>query len=76
VGEGLIRGHHKLRHRRNGGFCWVDMHIQVDPAMTVAESHALASRIEYDIECALGAANATAHVEPDEPRATSAPASP
>lgn len=65
VREGLIRGYHKLRHRRNGGFCWVDMHVQMDPEMSVVESHAIASRIEYDIECALAPANATAHVEPD-----------
>lgn len=61
---GHIRGRHKVRVRRNGPFRWVDMHIQVPPQMTVAESHALASRIEHRIEEALGRANATAHVEP------------
>jgi len=61
---GNIRGRHKVRVRRNGPFRWVDMHLQVPPDMTVAESHAIASRIEGRIEEALGRANATAHVEP------------
>ncbi|MBL0921216.1 MAG: cation transporter [Phycisphaerales bacterium] len=63
---GRIRGRHKVRVRRNGPFRWVDMHLQVAPEMTVAESHALASRIEGRIEQALGRANATAHVEPHD----------
>lgn len=68
--RGAIAGFHKVRHRRNGEFCWVDMHIQVDPDMSVRDSHALASRIEHRIEEALGEANATAHVEPAEQQHT------
>lgn len=66
VARGAILGHHKARTRRNGRFCWVDMHIQVDAGMSVAEGHELASRIEHRIEEALGEGNATAHVEPGE----------
>ncbi len=61
---GRIRGYHKVRHRHNGAFHWVDMHLQVGGAMSVADSHALASRIEGRVEAELGRANATAHVEP------------
>jgi len=61
-----IRGYHKVRHRHQGPFHWVDMHLQVAPDLNVAESHEPASRIERRIETALGEANATAHVEPDE----------
>lgn len=64
---GRIAGRHKVRVRRQGAFRWVDMHIQVDPSMTVQDSHALASEIEHRIEQALGRANATAHIEPMEP---------
>ncbi len=63
---GRIAGRHKVRVRRQGTFRWVDMHLQVNPELTVRESHALASRIEHRIEEALGRANATAHVEPAE----------
>lgn len=61
---GQILGYHKVRHRHNGTFHWVDMHLHVDRAMSVADSHALASKIECRIEAELGRANATAHVEP------------
>ncbi len=61
---GHILGYHKVRHRHNGPFHWVDMHLQVDGAMNVADSHSVASRIEARIEKELGRANATAHVEP------------
>jgi cation diffusion facilitator family transporter len=66
VARGAIHGYHKLRHRHTGNFHWVDMHLHVDAAMTVADGHALASRIEHRIEQALGEANATAHLEPPQ----------
>lgn len=62
--NGRIQGYHKVRHRHNGAFHWIDMHLHVDGTMNVADSHALASRIERRIETRLGRANATAHVEP------------
>jgi len=64
---GHILGYHKVRLRHNGPFHWVDMHLQVDGGMNVADSHTLASKIEGRIESALGRANATAHVEPYTP---------
>lgn len=68
LAQGAIKGYHKVRYRHTGKFHWVDMHLQVDGGLSVAQSHALASRIEGRIERALGEANATAHVEPfDEP---------
>ncbi len=66
IETGQICSYHKLRHRRSGKFLWVDMHIQVDGKMNVADSHAIASDIENQIEQTLGQANATAHVEPYE----------
>ena len=67
VATGQIRGYHKLRHRHQGTFHWVDMHLQVDEHLSVRESHELASKIERMIEKALGDGNATAHVEPYDP---------
>lgn len=66
VRSGAIAGYHKVRLRRNGPFRWIDMHIQLDPSLSVRESHAVASRIEGRIERTFGRANATAHVEPAE----------
>jgi ferrous-iron efflux pump FieF len=67
IKSGGIRGYHKVRHRRSGTFYWVDMHLQVEPTLTVVQGHELASRIEYRIEQKFGGrAKATAHVEPYE----------
>jgi cation diffusion facilitator family transporter len=55
---------HKLRHRHNGRYHWVDFHIMVDPSLSVGAGHDIASAIEYEIEQALGEGNATAHIEP------------
>lgn len=64
--QGAIQGHHKLRARHTGAFHWIDFHIQVNPSLTVAQAHDLASRIEHRIEQAFppDSANATAHIEP------------
>jgi cation diffusion facilitator family transporter len=64
LASGAIRGYHKVRHRHTGEFHWVDLHLQVDADMTVAEGHDVASRIELRIEEALPPGNATAHIEP------------
>ena len=70
VGDGAkpprICSYHKLRHRHSGRYHWVDFHIMVPPAMDVRRGHEVASAIEYEIEQALGEANATAHIEPCE----------
>ncbi len=62
--NGAICGYHKVRHRHQGTFHWVDMHLQVDPAMSITRAHDIASRIEGRVERCLGEANATAHIEP------------
>jgi cation diffusion facilitator family transporter len=59
-----ICSYHKLRHRHSGRYHWIDMHLVVPPSHTITSAHELASRIEYEIEQALGSGNATAHVEP------------
>lgn len=64
VRQGLILGYHKVRHRHTGSCHWVDMHLQVDGQLSIAEGHARGSEIEREIEAALGQGNATAHVEP------------
>lgn len=63
---GQIESYHKLRHRHQGSFHWVEVHLQVNGEMTVSRAHDLASAIEHRIETALGRANATAHIEPAE----------
>lgn len=62
--EPQICSYHKLRHRHNGRYHWVDFHIMVPAGLTVRQSHQMASTIEYEIENRLGEGKATAHVEP------------
>jgi cation diffusion facilitator family transporter len=62
--EPLICSYHKLRHRHTGRYHWVDFHIMVPAHLDVRQGHEIASAIEYEIELALRAGNATAHIEP------------
>lgn len=64
--EGVLSWH-KLRTRYAGRAVLVDVHIQVDPSLSVAESHRIASRVERGIRDALGCeASVVIHVEPAE----------
>jgi len=66
-----ICSYHKLRYRQSGRNSWVDFHILVPRQWNIDQAHRIASAIEYEIELALGEANATAHVEPcEDPKCT------
>lgn len=56
---------HKLRARYLGGMIIADLHIRVDPSLTVREGHAIASDVEKSITEELGNVyDVTVHVEP------------
>ncbi len=56
---------HKVRCRHDGSMHWIDMHIRLPSAMSVARSHDIASEIEARAIAALGGAGeATVHCEP------------
>lgn len=76
VAAGNIRGYHKVRHRHNGTFHWIDLHLELDGDLPIREGHTIASRIEGRIERELGQgqADATAHLEPYEPGGANPPA--
>ncbi len=59
-----ICSYHKLRHRHTGRYHWIDFHIMLPVNLNIQQGHAIASSLEYDIEKALGEADATAHLEP------------
>lgn len=62
--EPTVCGYHKLRHRHAGRYHWVDFHLVVPADWTIHQGHDVATRIEEELESALGEGNATAHVEP------------
>lgn len=67
VVESRLVSYEKVRHRHQGAFHWVDMHLRFPPRMSVAEAHDEASRIEKRVEKAVdGEAKATAHIEPGD----------
>lgn len=60
-----VQGTHNIRSRGGEGRTWVDLHIQVDPDMSVHMSHEIASVVAQRVEGLLGQpADVTVHVEP------------
>lgn len=60
-----VEGWHRLRTRYSGRNAIVDVHIQVDPTISVRDSHQVASRVEAAVRATLGGqASVTVHVEP------------
>lgn len=43
------RAYHAFRARRSGGQLWVDLHLQVDPEITVREGHEVARAVKEGI---------------------------
>lgn len=59
-----LRGFHRLRTRRSGRARFAEVDVFVDPAMSVAEAHALVARVEDRIHDRLDDLITTVHVEP------------
>ena len=59
-----VISYHRLRARRSGAVRHVDVHVVVDPHMTVAEAHVITDRIEMSLEERLPSADVVVHVEP------------
>jgi len=59
---------HGLRARSTGGRLWVEVHITVDPDLTVRAAHEIANRVEQCIQEEAGPrTQVIVHVEPAEP---------
>lgn len=61
-----VRGFHNLRTRKSGSQRFVDVHVLVDPEMTVANSHALADHLTEEIKERLPRTAVVVHIEPCE----------
>lgn len=60
-----VRFFHHLRTRRNGHSYIVDVHIKVDPDITVTQGHDIATHLEHRLRQLLGPDTLTSiHVEP------------
>lgn len=63
-GSGALQVH-DIRTRVAGPATFVEFHLVVPGAMTVAESHAICDRIEHAIESDMAGAQVLIHVEPE-----------
>ncbi len=62
-----VRGYHALRTRKSGREKHIDLHIVIDPAMTVSDAHRRMDEIEGHITELIPGAIVTIHLDPDEP---------
>ncbi|HYM16457.1 MAG TPA: cation diffusion facilitator family transporter [Dehalococcoidia bacterium] len=70
-----MRGYHELRTRKSGRETYIDLHVLVDPAITVSEAHELSEDLERDVQELVPGAVVTIHIDPDEPGAGNGPKS-
>lgn len=60
-----VKSWHKLQTRSVGRGVFVDVHIEVDPTISVQDSHVIASQVEQAVRGALsGEVSVAVHVEP------------
>jgi ferrous-iron efflux pump FieF len=59
-----VQSVHDIRTRNGGDRVFVEFHVEVDGALTVAEGHAIGDRAEKTVQRLFEAADVTAHLEP------------
>lgn len=60
-----VRGVEKLFARKSGVLYWVDMHLEVDPCMSVRDAHKIAHDVKDAVKAAIpSVADVLIHVEP------------
>ncbi len=60
-----VMGYHAVRARRLGGRVSMDIHVQVDPDLTVRQGHDIATEVEHRVaESSVGVVQVVVHVEP------------
>jgi cation diffusion facilitator family transporter len=57
---------HRLRTRKSGSRRFMDVHLLVDPNLTVRKAHDIAEEVEHHIEAHLPNCSVVIHVEPCE----------
>ncbi len=64
--EGRILEYHKLRTRKSGSDCHVDLHITVDEKKSAKEAHDIADELEKKLTSELRNATVVIHVDVDQ----------
>lgn len=61
----LVRDVEKVMARKSGPNYWLDMHVRVDPAMTVRDAHAVAHAVKDQVRAAMpDVRDVLIHIEP------------
>ena len=64
---GGVRDIHMLRTRRHGGYASVDVHVLVDPRVSVSEGHMIALLVENRLKAKIDEINdVTVHIDPED----------
>lgn len=62
-----VRALHMLRTRRSGGNAFVDVHLLVDPQLSVSEGHQIGERVRRQLEGdASDVTDVTVHIDPED----------
>lgn len=64
MAHGEARGMHDLRTRSTGVGAFIELHLELDPQLTVAAAHDVTDRIERELRGAFPGAEVTIHQEP------------
>jgi divalent metal cation (Fe/Co/Zn/Cd) transporter len=64
---------HSIRVHRINGSTVIDLHLEVDPSLSVREAHDLASTFEETVKAQIGVAEVNTHIETREPEIPDAP---
>ncbi|HHR84777.1 MAG TPA: cation transporter [Candidatus Acetothermia bacterium] len=68
--EGIseVRSFHKLRARSVGREAFIDLHVLVDPQLSLLRAHEISMRVEDEVRSVCDRpVNVTVHIEPDTP---------
>jgi ferrous-iron efflux pump FieF len=64
-GHGAVRSLHDLKTRQAGLSTFIQLHLEMDPAMTLADAHAVSDEVEKDLMAAFPGAEVIIHQDPE-----------
>jgi ferrous-iron efflux pump FieF len=62
--HGEVRGIHELRTRQAGQVSFIQLHLEMEPTLTLAEAHAIADQVEAEIRSVLPGSDVIIHQDP------------
>lgn len=65
LGHGAVRNLHDLRTRAAGLSTFIQVHLEMDPAMSLAEAHTISDAVEQDLLAAYPGAEVIIHQDPE-----------